>query len=296
MMTMLDARLGCRGGWLMVLAAACVLGSAGQALAENFAAQVNAATFKFFHPDSTSTCFLVRGEGEAAPIYLVTTAHTLERTSGPMGTLVLRRQLENGDWERLDFPLTIREGDKPLWTRHKEHDVAVLRLPDELPVPVSPLPMSCLATSEQLAASGVEICSPLYVLTYPGRFEANKAAFAVARKGIFANSPLLPVDAYPTFLADYVTFSGDSGGPVFIPTNQEQTPLVVGVVLMRRFYDVRTTNEYGEELVHHPMHLGGVLHACFVRQMLEQLEAEDESTEQPTEEPVEEPVPAEPAG
>ncbi|QDU58402.1 S1 family peptidase [Aeoliella mucimassa] len=281
MIRLLNGVRGAWGSWLVVF---CAVGYGGPLWAENFATQMYAATFKLYHPDSTSTCFLVQGSDGSAGYYLVTTAHTLERTSGPTATLVLRKELESGDWERLDFTVKIREGDTPLWTRHAEQDVAVLRLPDEVPVPIAPLPMSCLASSEQLAASGVDVCSPLYVLTYPGRFEANKAGFSVARKGMFASSPRLPTDLHPTFLADFITFAGDSGGPVFIATNEQQTPLVVGMVLTRNFYDVRTTNEYGEQLVHHPMHLGGVLHACYVRETIQQLETPAKESEPLTEE------------
>ena len=187
-----------------------------QLVAADFASEVMDATFKFYDPDSTSTCILVRRPAPDTATYLITTAHTVERTKGPGAVLVLREAKPDGSYSRRDFPITIRDKEKPLWVRHDKQDVAVLKLAAPLPVPVAALAASLLADAAALKASAVHICSPLYVLTYPQRFEANGAGFPVARQGIFASPPQLPVPTHPKFLADFTTFAGDSGGPVFI--------------------------------------------------------------------------------
>lgn len=200
------------------------------AWAADFATQVMEATFKIFHPDSTSTCFVVKREAPDEATYLVTTAHTVERMKGKTAILVLREPKADGSYGRHDYTIEIRDGEKPLWTRHEKQDVAVLRLVKPLPVPVKVLPAEVLADEATLKSSGVHICSPLFVLTYPQRFEANGAGFPVARQGIFASPPLLPVPAHPTYLADFTTFAGDSGGPVFIET-ADRKPLVTDRLL-----------------------------------------------------------------
>lgn len=243
----------------------------GTACAADFATTVVEATFKLFDPDSTSTCMLVRGETPGAGLYLVTTAHSLERTKGLKAIVVLREAKPDGSYERRDHSIPIRSGDKPLWLRHASQDVAVLRLEEPLPVPVTPLPFAMLADEARLKAAAVHVCSPLFVLTYPQRFEANGAGFPVARQGIFSSPPLLPMTTHPTFFADFITFAGDSGGPVFIDAGGDK-PLVAGIVLAQHYHDEKLKSEYEERVIHHPLQIGAVLHARYVRETLEAAE------------------------
>lgn len=241
------------------------------ASASNFATEIMGATFKLFHPDSTSTCFLLRDKTSDSTYYLVTTAHTLEKTTGEAATLVLRKQLNNGSYARHDYKIQIRKDRKELWLRHKVHDVAVLKLTGPLPVAVPALPVACLADKDRLEAADAHLCSQLFVLTYPERFEANAAGLPVARQGIFSSPPTLPSDMHPTFLADFTTFAGDSGGPVFVPTSENETPLVVGVVLGQYHHDERIETKYEQRLMRHPFGLGIVLHARYVREVLDRV-------------------------
>jgi len=241
---------------------------AGTAVAADFAAEMVNATFKLFHPDSTATCFLARREAPDTTLYLVTAAHAFERTKGETAIIVLRQPKDDGTFERLDHTINIRHDDKPLWVRHEKQDVAVLRLADPLPIAVSALPISQIADEAELKAEKVHMCSPLFVLTYPQRFEANGAGFPVARQGIFASPPLLSTQTYPTFLADFTTFAGDSGGPVFM-AGAEGRPLVVGIVLAQFRHDEQVTTEYEERTLHHPLGLGNILHAQYVRDTIE---------------------------
>ena len=255
---------------LLCFSTALVLSLANTAFGGNFAAKVSDATFKLFHPKSTSTCFLLQSKEAEAPYFLVTTAHTLERTDGDTATLVLRTP-KNGGYERLDHAIPIRRENKPLWVRHETQDVAVLKLSGEMPVTVAALPVEWLANDDRLKAAEVDVCSPLFVLTYPERFEANAAGFPVARMGIFSSPPLLSSRDHPTFLADFTTFSGDSGGPVFIATDDVKTPLVVGIVLGRQIHDEKINSKYEDRHLRRPLGLGIVLHARHIRDTLDLL-------------------------
>lgn len=236
--------------------------------AADFATEMLDATFKLFHPDSTATCVIVRRAAADSALYLVTAAHALERTKGDTAVVVLRQAKDDGSYERHDHTVAIRRAGQPLWVRHATQDCAVLRLGETLPVPVAALPAALLADERSLKASGAHLCSPLFILTFPQRFEANGAGFPVARAGIFA-SPLLPVPTHPTFLAEFNTSAGDSGGPVFME-GAAAHPLLVGIVVAQFHHDEKVTTEYEDRTLRHPLGLGTVLHAHWVLETLEQ--------------------------
>lgn len=242
----------------------CAASSAG-----DFATEMLDATFKFFDPAVTGTCFLVRREAPDEALYLVTAAHMLEATKADSATLVLRERLDDGTFKRRDHKVAIRRDGKPLWVRREKDDAAVLRIADPLPVPIGSISVNALADEARLTAEGVRICSPLFVLTYPKAFEANGAGFPVARQGIVASHPLVPITKKHTFLADFTAFGGDSGGPVFIRDAQGRL-VVIGMVFAQFRHDEKVKTEYEERAIHYPLGLGDVLHAQFVRDAIEQ--------------------------
>ncbi len=234
------------------------------ASAADFATTMLESTFKLFHQYSTGTSFLVNREGPDTSLYLVTAAHVLSGTKGDNAILVLRKQREDGTYERHDHPITIRRDDKPLWVKHETEDVAVLKIREDLPVSVTVLPIAAIADEAAFKSAGLHICSPLFVLTYPQRFEANPVGFAVARQGIIASQPLLPFQSNPTYFGDFTTFAGDSGGPVFVE-GSDGKPLLIGIVLAQNHHFEVVKSEYEERKINHPFGLSTVLHGSFVR-------------------------------
>ena len=247
----------------------CAVSPAG-----DFATEMVEATFKLFNADSTATCILVRREAPDQSLYLVTAAHVFDGVKGDTAIVVLRARQDDGSYQRRDYTIAVRRDGKALWVRHATEDVAVLQLSEPPPVPVAALPLSATADEAGLTAAGLHLCSPLFVLTYPQRFEANDAGFAVARPGIIASHPFLPIRAYHTYLADFTTFGGDSGGPVFVAGTHGH-PLLIGIVLAQFRHDERVTMEYEERSIHHPLGLGSVLHAQFVRDTIERAAKQD---------------------
>ncbi len=117
---------------LLFGAISCAVAAAG-----DFATEMLDATFKLFHVNSTGTCVLVRREKPDESLYVVTAAHVLERTKGDTAIVVLRERRPDGSYQRRDHTVTIRSEGKPRWVRHGTEDVAVLRLAEPPPVPVT---------------------------------------------------------------------------------------------------------------------------------------------------------------
>lgn len=236
--------------------------------ASDFATTVVEATFKVTNSTCGGTCFFVRGEAPDAGLYLVTAAHVFEGLSNSPAAVTLRERRADGSYQRREYSLALSGEGKPLWLRHPTEDAAVLRLSEPLPVRVAALPFSALADEARLSAEGSHICSPVFILTYPDYLEANEACFPVARQGIIASHPLVPVERYHTFLADFTTFHGDSGGPLFLC--DAERPLVIGMVVGELRHDESPTMEYEERTIHHQAGLGVVVHSHFIREIIAQ--------------------------
>jgi hypothetical protein len=238
-------------------------------IAADFATAMMEATFKFDNEGSYATAFLLRRDAPDTALYLVTVAHAWEGITNNTAVLVLRKRKPDGSYERHDYTVTLRRDGKPLWMRHEKHDVAVLRITEPLPVPIAALPASALCDEARLKASGVHLCSPLFVLAFPMGLEGDESGIPVARKGIFASPPLLPVASHPTFLADYTGFKGDSGAPVFIPAADNNQPLIAGITVEQHYFDDNLKGLYQHHYVRTPLGVVKILHAQHVRDTVE---------------------------
>jgi Trypsin-like peptidase domain len=250
------------------LRTAALLVAIAPAFAAPVAETVLEATFKFAHPDSTATCFLMRRDASDKHVYLVTGAHVVESSKGETATLVFRRRNADGDFKRVEHPISVRTGDTPLWTKHPNQDVAVLPLATNLPVDVSPLSWDELADEASMRAASVGVGTPLAVISFPERFESDPAGFPVVRGGVVASPPLLPIANHPTFFADYTTFAGDSGGPAFVE-GLHGKPLILGLVVAQSNQEDRVKTETEERVIRRPLGLGIVVRAPFIRETLD---------------------------
>lgn len=246
---------------------------------DDFASQMVLATCKVFNKDSTATGFLVRppAASAAAPgqVLLVTAGHVLEKSGGEEAILVLRSLAPDGSFKRRDFPIKIREGTRPLWLRHSEQDVAVLRFTPPDDALICPIEYDWLADEASLVAMKVHVGQELLVLGYPLRNESNAAGFPIARHGSIASYPLTPVKFSKTFRIDFNTFAGDSGGPVFIADERNPAavhPLVLGLVESQLRHDEKVTILNEESSLHFPLGISNIIQAQFIRETIDRLD------------------------
>ncbi len=228
------------------------------------AEQVLHSTFKLFNSGSTATCFLVHREDSPDKPIIISAAHVFEKMKGDTAIIVLRKKEATGQYKRHDHEIRIRSNNKTLWTRHPEHDIAALplgRIPEGVPCPS--IASSLLSNTQKLKKSGVTICESVFVLCYPERTEANSIGFPIARHATIASFPITPAKHYPSFMIDFNTFGGDSGGPVFIK-RASGSPLIIGIATAQYRYDetIKMLNE--ERSVHHPLGLSKILHGQFI--------------------------------
>jgi hypothetical protein len=255
-----------------------------RAQAVDFATRVIEATFKVTNPSSTATSWFVADPetaGETRPgMLLVTASHVLIKSTGDTASLVLRDLKPDGSYKRRDFPFPIRAAGKPLWYKHPTEDIAVIRVKLPPDVRVRPVPFETLSTEKALSDVQFHPATQIYICGYPARFEVNPAGFPVARNATVASYPILPVKIYKTFSADMTTFSGDSGGPVFMSdprcasTDKNGQPLLVGMVLAQWRHDEEVKTLYEEMYIHHPLALSVCVHAHYIREAIEQYAAQ----------------------
>ncbi|MCX6899915.1 MAG: serine protease [Verrucomicrobia bacterium] len=211
---------------------------------------------------------------------MVTAAHVLEHIRGEKATLFLRTVKEDG-FERLQHTITIREKEKPLWTRHPEADVAAMRVALPKNADLKLVSTQLLATDELLERYRIGPGEELMVLGYPRATEANAAGFPILRSGRIAGYPLTPTAKTKTFPLDFQVFQGNSGGPVFLYApnrayDEKGRPrtvqCVMGLVSNEKAILEKTKAPNGETTTKkQSLGIGGIVHASFIREVLNRL-------------------------
>ncbi len=171
-------------------------------------------------PSSLGTAFIVgrplSSQTTMARYVLVTAAHVLDGIAGDVAILNLRKQTQQGDWQKVPMVLQIRNNGRPLWLKHPNADVAVMyvSLPDGISIPL--MTTALLADDEMLKKFQIHPGDTLLCLGYPFGIESNQSGFPVLRSGKIASFPLTPTAQTKTFLFDFAVFEGNSGGPVYM--------------------------------------------------------------------------------
>ncbi len=211
---------------------------------------------------------------------LITAAHVLDDIEGETAILVLRRKDASNAWQRIPSQLKIREGQRPLWTKHPQADVAVMyiRLPEG--VVEGLLPIGLLADDSILRQFEVHPGDKLYCLGFPLGAESNAAGFPILRSGTIASYPLLPASQTKTFLLDFQVYPGNSGGPVYLQDSNRiyggatvigTVRFVIGLVSRQKILvqQIELLNEKRQQS--YTLGLAEVVHASLIREAIELL-------------------------
>jgi S1-C subfamily serine protease len=155
---------------------------------------------------------------------LVTAAHVLESFEGQKAFIFLRKQKEDGSYEKGRFHFSIRdESGKSLWIHHPdpEIDVAVqlINLPTD--AKFSLISTKLLGDAVIFAKYEIHPGDDLIALGFPLGVESPMGGFPILRSGKIASYPLSPLKKLKKILFDFQIYPGNSGGPVyFIQTNR----------------------------------------------------------------------------
>jgi len=232
------------------------------------------ATYKLANETSTATGTVVcyeTADGNRKCV-IVTADHVLTQMKGNSCVLVSRSRNGEG-YQRQEIRVPIRSNGKPLWSKHAEHDLAVLPLPDS--VKVDALPFESLATENLFTK--VHTGDAVWLAVFPERSEANDAGFPILRNGSFASYPITPVKSNPAFLVDTTSWKGDSGGPVIHQSLRSSSggPIMVGIIRgMRNITDTVKESRFVERKTDYPLGITEVLHVVLAREMISQIRAE----------------------
>jgi hypothetical protein len=251
------------------LLAWCIL-SAGPAGEDDPIEAAMRATARVVAGQTSGTAFFVSTasptEAGKQVTLLITAAHVFEGMPGDIAVAVLRSKVKDG-YVRKETPFAIRKGGKPLWTRHKEMDVAVL--PFSLPAgtDIQPLDFARVAEAKWAEEKKVRAGDDVYVPCYPVKAEGNPVGWAILRKGSIATHPLTPVASAKTIFIDYSHFNGDSGSPVVVI--RDKKPLVVGLVIAMLRQTDRSVSMFEERTVHTPLGLALTVQSPLIREAVE---------------------------
>lgn len=252
--------------------------------ADDLSTQIVQCTFKLTNGKVNGTAFVLSRlvENASPQRILVTAAHAFEQMGGDEATLVARKLRADGTYEKFNVSVRLRQEGRQLWVRHPTQDAAVVpvSLPAELNVPE--LSADLLATDEMLKTYEIHPGDIIRCAGYPHarEFEANEAGFPVVRLGCIAGFPLLPTKVTRTFLFDFNTFEGDSGGAVYLDdthryyggkAQEGRVRLILGLIHGQHFIDEQFTTVYQSGKTRHRMGLGIVVHASSIRETIEML-------------------------
>ena len=226
------------------------------------------------------------GSTSLAKPVLVTAAHVLSDIQSQTATVFMRSEMKDGSYRRRPYELRIRDTNGvPLWTRHPEVDIAVMKVnvPDDAISSTPLLSISSLAGDDEFALRDLHPGDELMCLGFPLGLESNEAGFSILRSGRIASYPVHPSRLARSFYYDIAVYGGNSGGPVFYeyknrripgePFNKTVDIAAVAGVIIQDVSQIMNYEGYFESVKRKdPLGLASVVPAEFIKQTLKLIE------------------------
>jgi hypothetical protein len=227
------------------------------------------ATVRVHNGVSSGTGWFVAvpGPDDEVRHVLVSANHVFDAMKTPECSIVYRAPAKGDGFVRREEKVKIRDGDKALWVRHPELDVAALRVDVPKGVDLLPVPFDRVADESWATKRKVRAGQDVFVPCFPVRLESNAAGWPIVRKGSIATHPLAPAAGARTILVDYAHFEGDSGAPLVAYPDGE--PLVVGLVYALMRHTKTTTSPFEERKSHFPLDLALAVNSPHLRDAIE---------------------------
>jgi len=240
------------------------------------------STCKIAAPGISGTGFVIGKPDKKNPskvfYTLVTADHVLRAAQGDRVTLTFRQKQQDETWKRVEMSVQIRNKKKELWQKHPKMDIAAIfiRLPKN--VVTTLLTTNFLMDDSKLKEYEIHPGLELLCLGYPFGIE-GKYGFPILRSGRIASYPLTPTKDNKTFLFDFTVFPGNSGGPVYFfkqdPTFGGARHMgstiygIMGIVVKEKKITQKVKQLYERRETDTPLQLGEVIHATFIKQLIE---------------------------
>jgi len=241
------------------------------------------STFKIQGINSTGTAFILgkplKKEPKRAYYVLITATHVLENMKGNEATLFLRKKTKNS-FKKISHSIPIRKHNKDIWVKHPEVDVSAMYVALPKDIDLALLSINMLGNDDVFDKFEIHPGDELLCLGYPFSAEANPAGFPILRSGKIASFPIIPAKETKYFLFDFEVFPGNSGGPVYFVQSGRTyrgamhvgtIQFIAGLVSQEYIITEKIKSIYEEQVKKYPLALAKVIHASFIKEVIELL-------------------------
>ena len=241
------------------------------------------STFLVTDGNSSGTAFIlgkpVANDSGKAEFVLVTAAHVLNGFHGDTAVIQLRTKHDN-NFDPGSYKFEIRTIGKPKWIQHKTADVAVMKISLPSIADIKLCTIDFLATDKELEEYDVVPGEDVMILGYPYGLSSNPALFPILRSGKIASYPITPTSIYQKLLLDFNVFPGNSGGPVFIQSNNRIygggthigiTRMILGLVSTQIQIPEKINSEDQTTTINHRLGLSEVIPASYIKELINTL-------------------------